>query len=254
MIRRHRSAFRSAARAIRSVALAATVAATLAAPAAAQSAVAGDDAGEDAPVESDLLETVNRWGFAFNRGLSDHVLEPFARYYTAHVPPPVHRRVKNFFSNLREPATVINAALLGRFSEAGVAGARFAVNTTVGLLGINDEATGMGLPSKPVSLEQVLCEYHLPEGPYVVLPVLGPATLRDAAGRLGTLTAYFYSMGPIYWPYRASDIAIQYVDLRSEIRRVNETALDPYVVQRSAYLMHRRHVCANGAGLPPAPR
>jgi len=192
---------------------------------------------------ADMLEPVNRWAFAFNRGVMEHVLEPFAAYYLANVPPPVQDRVRSFFGNLREPATAVNAALLGRFEDAAVSGARFAVNTTWGLLGLYDEAAGLGLAVEPISLEQVLCEYRIPEGPFLVLPILGPATLRDAVGRIGTLTAYYYAMGPVYLPYRGSDIAVQYVDLRGEIRRVEDGALDPYAVHRASYLMRRRHAC-----------
>lgn len=165
-------------------------------------------------------------------------------FYLQVTTPPVQAGVRNFFANLREPVTIASSLLEGELGDAGNATARFGLNTTVGIVGIFDPATTMGYPAKARDLEETLCVYGLPSGPYLVLPIFGPGTIRDAAGRLATLVAYYEAMGaPIYIPYRVTDIAIQSIDIQRKLTQLDAISIDPYVAQRAIYLTAHKLNC-----------
>ncbi len=191
----------------------------------------------------DPYESINRHAHEFNTLLRRHLLEPIAQEYMYRTSQPVQQGVSNIFANLREPVTIASNLLLGDTASAGTATARFLINTTAGLGGYYDPATGRGYPHRPRSLEEVLCRYSIPDGPYLVLPILGPATLRDAAGRLTTLVVLYFALGPIYIPYRITDIAVQYVDLRDQLRHIDSMSIDPYASQQSAHLQTHKLAC-----------
>jgi phospholipid-binding lipoprotein MlaA len=152
--------------------------------------------------------------------------------------------IGNFFRNLREPATLVSSVLEGQLADAGTAAARFGINSTLGIAGFRDPATDFGLSVRPRNLEETLCVYGLPSGPYLVLPVLGPATLRDTAGRIATVLMYFEVMGaPIYVPYRISDIAVQYANVKDKMDLINKLSTDPYMAQKALYLALRDLGC-----------
>jgi phospholipid-binding lipoprotein MlaA len=186
---------------------------------------------------SDPLEPFNRLMFRLNGGLQAKLLGPASQFYLDHTSPAVQVGVGNFFHNLREPATVVSSALEGQFGDAGTAAARFGINTTLGIAGVRDPATEMGYRVRPRNLEETLCTYELPSGPYLVLPILGPATLRDAVGRIATVILYFEVMGAaIYIPYRFSDFTVEYAAVKDKIRLMNQLSGDPYTAQKAVYL------------------
>ena len=112
-----------------------------------------------------------------------------------------------------------------------------------------------GLRTPPRNLEQTLCAYGLPAGPYVVLPLFGPATVRDAVARIGTNVAYFQALGlNIYLPYRVTDVGLQYAEQRERIRALDALSPDPYSAQRNAYLTLRAECAAPGVANRPAAR
>jgi phospholipid-binding lipoprotein MlaA len=192
----------------------------------------------------DPLEGMNRFTFRMNNRLRSRVFDPVSEFYLDHTSRPVQDSVHNFFWNLREPTTAVSAALQGELTDAGNATARFAINSTVGLAGLFDPATRFGFPVHPRNLEQTLCVYGLPAGPFVVLPILGPATIRDAVGRLATVFAYYEVMGAVvYFPYRLTDIAVQYTEVRDRMDFVNSISIDPYVAQKTLYLTMRNLAC-----------
>ncbi|HEV2303480.1 MAG TPA: VacJ family lipoprotein [Stellaceae bacterium] len=197
----------------------------------------------------DPFEPVNRIVFDMNGELQTAVFDPVTGFYLAHATPAVQASVRNFFGNLHEPLTVVASAFEGRFADAGTAAARFGINTTLGVGGLFDPAAArFGLRVKARSLEQALCHSGLPAGPYLVLPVLGPATVRDAAGRLATVVAYFEVMGVyLYVPYRLSDLALQNADRRDRTAFINSLSRDPYVAQRALYLTARELSCGEQA-------
>jgi phospholipid-binding lipoprotein MlaA len=195
-------------------------------------------------VNEDPLERWNRLTFDLNNSLRRSFFEPAADYYFRVTTPPVQAGVRNFFANLREPATVVSHLIEGRPDLARDATARFGINTVLGAVGVFDPATEMGYPSRPRNLEQTLCVSGLPSGPYVVLPILGPATVRDSVGRLSTAFAYYSVMGlAVYVPYRVSDIALQYAEIRDQLKAATAYSLDPYTTQRILYLTYRAISC-----------
>jgi phospholipid-binding lipoprotein MlaA len=197
---------------------------------------------------SDPLEPFNRFMFRLNRGLQAKVLDPVSNLYLEQTSPEVQLGVGNFFRNLREPATFVSSALEGQLNDAGTAAARFGINTTLGIAGFRDPATDFGFTVRPRNFEETLCSYGVPSGPYMVLPILGPATLRDAAGRLATVVMYFEVMGaPVYVPYRVSDITVQYANIKEKMALMDKLSTDPYASQKALYLAVRELNCGGQA-------
>jgi phospholipid-binding lipoprotein MlaA len=131
----------------------------------------------------DPAEELNRLGHLLNQQLRHFVLDPVSDAYVEATSAPVRLGMANVFSNLREPVWLAGHMLKGDWNAAETTAARFAINTTIGLGGIRDEATGYGLETRKASLDEVFCHYGIGSGPYIVLPVLGPyrcATRRGA--------------------------------------------------------------------------
>jgi phospholipid-binding lipoprotein MlaA len=203
-----------------------------------------DDALRAAIDADDPLEKFNRLMFALNDGLRQSALYPVTSFYLRATTPSFQQGVRNFFANLREPVTVASSLLEGQFGDAGIAATRFGINSTVGIVGVLDPASRMGFPTNPRDLEEALCVYGLPSGPYLVLPIFGPGTVRDAAGRISTLVAYYEAMGTtIYVPYRLTDIAVRSIDVQKQLDRLNATSGDPYIAQRIFILSTRALDC-----------
>jgi len=197
---------------------------------------------------NDPLEPFNRLMFRLNGGVQSKVLGPASQLYLDHVSAGVQLGVGNFFRNLREPATFVSSALEGQFDDAGTAAARFGINTTLGIAGFRDPATELGYSVRPRNIEETLCTYELPSGPYLVLPILGPATLRDAAGRIATVVMYFEVMGAaVYVPYRITDFTVQYAATKEKLDLINTLSSDPYTAQKALYLAMRDLGCGGQA-------
>ena len=128
---------------------------------------------------------LNRRLYVFNTYLDNYVLLPAVRVYRFALPAPVRQAITNVFDNLNEVTTFINLVLQFKGAEALSSGARFLNNTTVGVFGIMDIATGMGIPKYEEDLGQTLGHYGVGPGPYMVLPLFGPSSLRDTAGLVG---------------------------------------------------------------------
>lgn len=128
---------------------------------------------------------VNRKLYVFNSYLDNYVLLPAVRVYRFALPETVRQAVTNFFANLNEVTTFINLALQMKGVEALSSAARFFNNTTVGILGLMDAATPMGIPKYEEDLGQTLGHYGVGPGPYLVLPLFGPSSLRDTTGLVG---------------------------------------------------------------------
>lgn len=192
---------------------------------------------------TDYLETVNRHVFDFNQSFYAVVLDPLSLAYNQHVPRPLRRGVSNFFANIREPITAISSGLQGKFYNAGDATARFAINSTVGIVGIFDIATKWHIVSRPEDFGQVLCHYDLPEGPFLVLPFLGPTTSRDAVGVVGTFGVFTVAIGGLAVPYMATDGSVEYFDAEGTTRPMIVAGGDAYESAKSTYLARRDAVC-----------
>lgn len=131
--------------------------------------------------EADKLEGINRKVFYVNERLDHYVLRPVAVTYTKVIPDPLERGVDNFFSNLGEIGNVVNDVLQGKFKQAGLDSSRFLINTTIGVAGLFDVAARAGIEkNEGEDFGQTLAVWGVGEGPYLMLPLIGPSTLRDA--------------------------------------------------------------------------
>ena len=191
----------------------------------------------------DPLEGLNRMTSGFNRAARTLFLNPFAEAYTKLTPPPMQETISNVTNNLTEPLTAVSSALQGDGENASSAMERFFINTTVGLGGINDEATEMGVVARVEDLGQAAGKGGAGGGAHIVLPILGPSNVRDATGDVVN-----FLVNPLS---AASTVqkSIAYAENKDSIEAMNKTAIDPYITERDAYEQNRRYKIYNGA--PP---
>jgi phospholipid-binding lipoprotein MlaA len=192
----------------------------------------------------DPLEPWNRGVYRFNDVLDTNVVKPVAETYQEVTPDPVRKGVSNFFGNIRDVWSSVNAALQLRPQEALENLFRVGVNTTLGLGGILDVATEMGIPRTRMDFGQTLGRWGVPSGPYLVLPLLGPSSVRDATGtgiqfRLNEYTNFDDDH------VQNSLTALEVVDTRAGLLRagtlLNEAAIDKYSFVRDFYLQRRQN-------------
>ena len=205
----------------------------------------------DAP--TDPWEGFNRGAFKFNHGLDRFVIGPIGRGYMKVTPRVVRNRVSSVVANLGEPGTAINDLAQGRPRAAGVTTSRFLINSTVGGLGLFDVGAKMGLEGHEADFGQTLGRYGAKSGRYVVLPLLGPTTLRDGAGRVvDTLTdpvALATAGGSKSFGLARGGVTM--VDARASADgffRALDDATDPYAMMRSAYLQNRADMVRQAQG------
>jgi len=181
--------------------------------------------------------------FKFDTALDHAVLRPVARRYLKVTPAPVRRGISNFLSNIGYTSTIGNDILQGRFRDFLRDAARLMVNTTVGIGGLFDPATTLGLVRNRRDFGQTLGKWGVPAGPYLVLPLLGPSDVRDAIGllpdRLMTVDGHIDDTD-----LNVSLFAARAVDARAEVLPADsmiDTAYDPYAFVRSAWLQMRSY-------------
>ena len=198
---------------------------------------------------NDPWERMNRHTTAFNDTLDTYVAEPVARGYRQTVPEPVRDGVGNVFSNLGEPANAVNNALQGKFERAAVSVYRFLFNTVFGVAGIFDVAdTFAGQKAATEDFGQTLASWGVPSGPYLVLPVLGPSTVRDAPAKLVDYVSQpqaYITNNPIRWTTSGVDL----LDTRARLLPATDLlkeAVDPYVMAREGFLASRRNAIYDG--------
>ena len=136
------------------------------------------------PDPGDPWERFNRSVYIFNDGVDRAIAKPAAKAYRKVTPRPVRTGVSNFFDNITYPITAVNAALQGKFRQAGRDSGRFLLNTVVGLGGILDPASVAGLVRNDEDFGQTLGVWGVPSGPYLMLPIFGPSNARDAPARI----------------------------------------------------------------------
>lgn len=193
---------------------------------------------------SDPLEAMNRRIHAFNQGARRHVLGPLAELYSRNIPDRVHKALANALTNLSEPITAISGLAAGDLELASNAAARFGINSTLGLGGVEDRAAHMGYAHRSLRPADAVCRWGVPSGPFLVLPLLGPSTLRDAGAMVATSAALSQAIGPdVFAAWSGTDLFIAYAQAHPELERVEAQSLDPYAVYRSAYLQSRAAVC-----------
>lgn len=197
---------------------------------------------------SDPLEPVNRAVYKFNDLGDRYVLRPVAVGYEKGLAPQMRTGVRNFFDNASYPITVINSFLQGKFADGARDTARFVINTTIGLAGLFDPATDIGLPKNDEDFGQTLGTWGVPEGPYLMVPVFGPYTLRDGFGALVDAPAqpWFAAAEPAVgvglWVLEGVDDRTKLLDVDHQVRE----AFDPYIFVRDAYVQNRRYRVSDG--------
>ena len=192
---------------------------------------------------NDPAEELNRVAHLLNQQARRLVLEPVSEAYVEATSAPVRMAMTNVFSNLREPVWLAGHMLKGDWNAAETTAARFAINTTVGLGGVFDEAAEYGLTTRKATLDGVFCHYGIGPGPYIVLPVLGPSSVRDATGRVLTIMAQYAVLGAYLIPYRIADITMQYIAVRDDLRSLEQEALDSYAAERSVFIQLQKLSC-----------
>lgn len=201
------------------------------------------------PNARDPLESFNRTMFGFNETVDSVVLKPVATGYRAVTPSWLRRGVGNFFNNLEDMWSAVNNALQGRGQEFSDSVGRVVVNTSLGLFGVFDVATEMNIERHPADFGLTLGRWGVPPGPYVVLPLLGPRTLRE----VGALPVDMQG-DPVYnigdAPTRTALPILDVVDTRAKYLNASElledAALDLYTFRRDAYLQRQRNIQYDG--------
>lgn len=191
----------------------------------------------------DPLEPFNRSVSRFNDSVDATVIRPVAVAYRDAVPSPVRTGVSNFFGNLRDFWSFVNAALQARPHEAAENFMRFNVNTFLGLGGVLDIASEMGIPRTTLDVGHTLARWGVPPGPYLVLPLMGPSTVRDSLGLVVDSRGDWIGQGVDHIPTRNSLYGLRIVDGRTQLLRatdmLDDVALDRYIFIRDAHLQRR---------------
>jgi phospholipid-binding lipoprotein MlaA len=194
----------------------------------------------------DPLEPFNRATLKLNQGLDVCIFDPLTRAYRFVVPNAARRAVRRMLANLDAPAVAVNDVLQLSPRDAGTMAARFVVNTTVGVVGLFDVAEHLGLEEHSSDFGQTLALYGIPSGPFLVLPVAGPTTVRDGTGYL--VDILFHPTSYIFTPaftvvttgIQGSTAGIVARDVHGdEIRALQASSLDYYAALRSAFYQHR---------------
>jgi phospholipid-binding lipoprotein MlaA len=198
--------------------------------------------------EADSLESFNRNMFYVNERLDQYALRPVAVAYTNVMPNPLERGIGNFFSNLNEITNVVNDVLQGKFKQAGHDGGRFLINSTIGMAGFFDVAERAGISkSDGEDFGQTLAVWGVGEGPYLMLPLLGPSTLRDAPSKFidSLINPLSYSDDV---RARNSAQALDLLTTRVSLLAVDQIATgDRYLFVRDVYLQRNRFLVNDGA-------
>jgi phospholipid-binding lipoprotein MlaA len=207
------------------------------------SVIAGCATGPDANPR-DPLEPFNRGVYQFNDAVDTAVLKPVATAYQKVTPSPVRTGVGNFFGNLGDLWSSVNAGLQLRPREATENLMRFSVNTVFGLAGLLDIASEMGIPRTRLDFGQTMGRWGAPSGPYLVLPLLGPSSVRDGTGLIVDVVGDPVT-GVDHVPTRNSLMALRVVDTRAGLLRagtlLDDAALDKYSFMRDFYLNRRQN-------------
>ncbi|TLU67696.1 VacJ family lipoprotein [Thalassotalea litorea] len=189
---------------------------------------------------SDPLEPVNRAIWTFNWDYADkYVLKPASQTYVTYVPSPLRKGVYNIVLNINEPFSAVNSLLQLKVNRAAQTSGRFVLNSTVGLLGFFDVASYAGLNRQEEEFGEVLGYYGVPDGPYLMLPLLGPSSVRDETGDF--VDGLYWPMAIIdFWPNVARYMIIG-LETRAQLEEQEallEDSVDPYVFVKQVYFQN----------------
>ena len=212
---------------------------------------------------NDPLEPMNRVIFEFNEGLQDVLLRPIAKFYNANVNLTVRQGISDFLDNLSSPVIFANDLLQGEFERALTTFGRAFINTTIGIVGFADVASELGAERHDEDFGQTLAVYGMGEGFYLVLPIFGPSSPRDAIGKF-VIDPYLDPLGlwlgntdrqNIEYTLAGAEGLDEYAGIVDELNQVKKTSVDYYAAVRSLYRQKRKTEINNGSilELPPIP-
>ncbi len=204
---------------------------------------------QEAIEANDLLEPASRKSHAFNDALDRHVLEPVSDVYVKVTTERMRRSVGNFFNNLNEPNVLANDFLQGKIHQGIRDTLRFAFNSTLGIGGLFDVASGLDLPRHEEDFGQTLAVWGVGEGSYLELPFLGPSSVRDAPGiafAIFTSPLFFLDNLAVSLSLGGLDVVDTRARLATAIELRRKTALDPYTFTREAYRQRREFLIYDG--------
>ncbi len=197
---------------------------------------------------NDPFESVNRPIYRGNDFIDRRIARPVTEAYVSYTPQPIQNSVSNFFDNVVYPNVILNDFLQGKVTQGLEDLGRFLVNTTFGFLGVWDMVTPLGLEAHDEDFGQTLGVWGMDESIYLMLPFIGPSTVRDVPN-LGVSTVtniLFYVSSPYVVPVAL----LGFIDLRARLDEAvtfrDETAVEPYLFTREAYLQHRKFLIYDG--------
>lgn len=204
-----------------------------------------DNAGQN---PADPLEALNRQTFAFNEVMDTALVRPIAKGYEYVTPKPVREGVTRVFQNTMEPANAVNNVLQGKVEDGILSLFRLMINSTVGIAGIFDVAEEVDIPRKAEDFGQTMAVWGIPNGPYFVIPFLGPSNARDAIGLIPELFMdpnTYIGEDWFVWPWWGA----KFINARARLLPVTDMldkTVDPYIATRDAYLQSRQAAIQDG--------
>jgi len=199
----------------------------------------------------DPFEGFNRGVYSFNQAVDDALFDPLGKLYRTITPELVDKGITNFFRNLNDIAVVVNDFLQLKVNQAFSDVSRIVLNSTIGLAGFFDVSTPIGFPKHDEDFGQTLAFWGAGSGPYIMLPLFGPTTVRDAAGLAvdrGVLNPVFYVDAA---ELKAGLLTLNYIDFKSDLlsgkKLLGEAALDEYEFLKNAYFEKRANQISDGA-------
>ena len=196
----------------------------------------------------DPLEDRNRSIYAFNENLDEAIIEPAADGYAYIIPNYLQKGLNNFFDNINYPITIINQVLQGNIEKSLQDTLRFSVNTSIGIFGFFDPASSMGLPEHDEDFGQTLAVWGVKEGPYLMLPFIGPKTLRSLTGDL-TDVLFNPLLNIDDTNLKIKTNLINLLQDRSDLSDLEEeldNSFDPYQYIKDSYIQNRKYKIHNG--------
>ncbi|OHU87615.1 MULTISPECIES: VacJ family lipoprotein [Pseudoalteromonas] len=203
---------------------------------------------EEKQDERDPLQSLNRPVYDFNMDVLDkYILRPVTVGYVAATPQPVRNSIVNFTTNLLTPTDAINAGLQGKPSSMGVNAARFLVNSTVGIFGLFDVASSLGLKHHDEDFGQTLGVWGMGDGAYIMLPVMGPTTARNLAGDV--VDNYVMPEIALSTPETIAVFTLRAIEARASLmaqEKLLEESLDPYIFMKDIYFQRQLYELYDG--------
>ena len=199
----------------------------------------------------DPLEAFNRGVFGFNNAVIDHVIAPASDAFAAWIPDRVRRAGGSVYANLTEPEFMVTNLLAGNHSDAAVSFGRFAVNSTVGVAGLYDPASALGLVRRETEFGEALCRAGVPTEPYLVLPLAGPGNAWSAGLLTGFIVGGWYLLSMISPVLATADLVLDLSASAASLRHASDqpdkSGLDSYLTQKADYRRYLDKGCAEEA-------